>query len=113
MELNTEILIFESRTVVVYLMSFLKRLIICLLTALLSVSVFAPPLSAQGTRQVKGVVYDENGEPFPGVAVISRKLGLGITTDIDGKFVLNGVPVKAVLTVEIVSYKSQEIRVLM
>ena len=111
MELNTEILIFESRTVVVYLMSFLKRLITCLLTALLSVSVFAPPLSAQGTRQVKGVVYDENGEPFPGVSVISRKLGLGITTDIDGKFVLNGVPVNAVLTVEIVSYKSQEIRV--
>ena len=84
--------------------------------ALLYLAAFLPLLFpatalAQSVRQVRGVVYDENGEPFPGVAVIDRKQGIGVSTDIDGKFVLTGVPVNAVLSVEVVSYKSQVIKV--
>ena len=75
------------------------------------VSLSAPTLQAQNTRQVKGTVYDETGEPFPGVIVMSRKHKLAATTDIDGKFSLSGVPADAVLSVEIMSYKTQEIRV--
>ena len=75
------------------------------------VSLSAPTLQAQNTRQVKGTVYDETGEPFPGVIVMSRKHKLAATTDIDGKFILSGVPADAVLSVEIMSYKTQEIRV--
>lgn len=75
------------------------------------VSLSAPTLQAQNTRQVKGTVYDETGEPFPGVIVMSRKHKLAATTDIDGKFILAGVPADAVLSVEIMSYKTQEIRV--
>ena len=77
----------------------------------ISVSLSAPTLQAQNTRQVKGTVYDETGEPFPGVIVMSRKHKLAATTDIDGKFSLSGVPADAVLSVEIMSYKTQEIRV--
>jgi TonB-linked SusC/RagA family outer membrane protein len=75
------------------------------------VSLSVPTLQAQNTRQVKGTVYDETGEPFPGVIVMSRKHKLAATTDIDGKFSLSGVPADAVLSVEIMSYKTQEIRV--
>ncbi len=82
-----------------------------LLAFFLLLSAFAPPSRAQGTRQVKGTVYDETGEPFPGVVVINRKLKLVATTDVDGKFLLERVPLNAVLTVEMMSYKSQEIRV--
>ena len=42
---------------------------------------------------------------------MSRKHKLAATTDIDGKFSLSGVPADAVLSVEIMSYKTQEIRV--
>ena len=42
---------------------------------------------------------------------MSRKHKLAATTDIDGKFILSGVPADAVLSVEIMSYKTQEIRV--
>ena len=82
-----------------------------LLAIIIFLSALAPPSWAQGTRQVKGTVYDETGDPFPGVVVINRKLKLVATTDVDGRFQLERVPVNAVLTVEMMSYKSQEIRV--
>ena len=93
-------------------MSIYKGVFTKLLTlVVILVSLSAPTLQAQNTRQVKGTVYDETGEPFPGVIVMSRKHKLAATTDIDGKFILSGVPADAVLSVEIMSYKTQEIRV--
>ena len=92
-------------------MSILKGVFPKLLAIIIFLSAFAPPSRAQNTRQVKGTVYDETGEPFPGVVVINRKLKLVATTDVDGRFQLERVPVNAVLTVEMMSYKSQEIRV--
>lgn len=92
-------------------MSIFNGVIPKLLTIAVLLSVFSPFSQAQNTRQVRGTVYDETGEPFPGVVVSNRKLKLFATTDIDGKFTLAAVPADAVLTVEIMSYKTQEIRV--
>ena len=92
-------------------MSVLKGVFPKLLAIILIMSAFTPSTWAQNTRQVKGTVYDETGEPFPGVVVINRKLKLVSTTDANGRFQLDRVPVNAVLTVEMMSYKSQEIRV--
>ena len=92
-------------------MSIFNGVIPKLLTIAVLLSVFSPFSQAQNTRQVRGTVYDETGEPFPGVVVSNRKLKLFATTDIDGKFLLSSVPADAVLTVEIMSYKTQEIRV--
>lgn len=92
-------------------MSNLKGVFPKLLMLILLLSAFAPPSRAQNTRQVRGTVYDETGEPFPGVVVINRKLKLVATTDADGRFLLERVPVSAVLTVEMMSYKTQEIKV--
>ena len=92
-------------------MSIFKGVYRKLLALAVLLSVFAPASLAQGTRQVRGVVYDEAGEPFPGVIVISRKHKLAATTDVDGRFLLQAVPSDAVLTVEMISYKTQEIRV--
>ena len=82
-----------------------------LLALAVLLSVFSPTSRAQNTRQVKGTVYDETGEPFPGVVVINRKHKLVATTDADGEFMLSAVPSDAVLPVEMMSYKTQEIRV--
>lgn len=92
-------------------MSFIKGLIPKLLILVVSLAVIVPPLQAQNVRQVKGVVYDETGEPFPGVIIINRKLKLVATTDVDGKFTLEKVPVSAVLTAEMMGYVTQEIKV--
>ena len=92
-------------------MQFFRRVFPKLLALVFLLSAFAPTVQAQSTRQVKGTVYDESGEPFPGVIVINRKHKLAATTDIDGKFILPSVPADAVLTVEMMSYKTQEIRV--
>lgn len=86
-----------------------KGVFLKLLATVLVVTAFLPSSWAQNTRQVKGTIYDETGEPFPGVVVLNRKLKLVATTDADGKFLLERVPVNAVLTVEMMSYKSQEI----
>lgn len=74
----------------------------------LSIYQFAP---AQNTRQVRGTVYDESGEPFPGVGILNTKLKIGVLTGADGHFVLKNVPENAVLTVEMMGYKTQTIRV--
>ena len=92
-------------------MSFIKGLFPKLLILAVLLAVIAPPVQAQNARQVKGVVYDEAGEPFPGVIIINRKLKLVATTDVDGKFSLDKVPVNAVLTTEMMGYVTQEIKV--
>ena len=80
-----------------------KGVFLKLLATVLVVTAFLPSSWAQNTRQVKGTIYDETGEPFPGVVVLNRKLKLVATTDADGKFLLERVPVNAVLTVEMMS----------
>ena len=97
--------------IIVVFMSVFKGLFPKLLTLIILLTAFAPPSRAQNTRQVKGTVFDETGEPFPGVVVINRKLKLVATTDADGRFQLDRVPLSAVLFVEMMSYKTQEIKV--
>ena len=92
-------------------MSFSKLTISKVLAVVFLFVLFVPLGRAQNTRQVQGTVYDEAGEPFPGVVVMNRKLKIAVTTDIDGKFFIKSVPLNAVLTVEMVSYKPYEIQV--
>ncbi|MBR0109751.1 MAG: TonB-dependent receptor plug domain-containing protein, partial [Bacteroidales bacterium] len=92
-------------------MSFSKITISKALAVVFLFVLFVPLGRAQNTRQVQGTVYDEAGEPFPGVVVMNRKLKIAVTTDIDGKFFIKSVPLNAVLTVEMVSYKPYEIQV--
>ena len=92
-------------------MSFSKISISRVLAVVFFFVLFVPLGRAQNTRQVQGTVYDEAGEPFPGVVVMNRKLKIAVTTDIDGKFFIKSVPLNAVLTVEMVSYKPYEIQV--
>ncbi len=80
------------------------------LLILLAATLAAPPVRAQ-ERQVRGTVYDELGEPFPGVAILNKKLKIGVMTGADGHFIIKGVPASAVLNVEMMGYKPQEIRV--
>ena len=66
--------------------------------------------AVEQTKNVAGTVTDENGDPLIGVSV-SAGPGLGVVTDLDGRFSLNGVTANTVLTFSYVGYATQEIRV--
>ena len=66
--------------------------------------------AVEQTKNVVGTVTDENGDPLIGVSV-SAGPGLGVVTDLDGRFSLDGVTANTVLTFSYVGYATQEIRV--
>ena len=66
--------------------------------------------AVEQTKNVAGTVTDENGDPLIGVSV-SAGPGLGVVTDLDGRFSLDGVTANTVLTFSYVGYATQEIRV--
>lgn len=57
---------------------------------------------------LKGVVYDEAGDPVIGASVMVKGTSVGTATDIDGAYALN-VPSKGTLIVSYVGYQTQEI----
>ena len=61
------------------------------------------------TGKVSGVVKDTNGEPLIGASVLVKGTSTGVSTDIDGKFVLNCAP-NATLVVSYVGYKNKEVK---
>lgn len=60
-------------------------------------------------QQVKGTVKDSAGEPVIGAAVVVEGTVNGTTVDLDGAFVLDGVPSDAVLVVSSIGYKTARV----
>jgi len=71
-----------------------------------------PAALAQSTGKAKGKISDTEGEGLVGVSVsIKGSVPLrGVTTDVDGKFELNNVPVNSTLTLILVGMKTQEVK---
>ena len=84
----------------------MKRLIL-FLTSLL---VLASTAFAQST--VRGSVKDENGEPLAGVSVVAKGTSVGTVTDIDGTFLLRGIPASVqTLVISFIGMETVEIQV--
>ncbi|MCE4562827.1 SusC/RagA family TonB-linked outer membrane protein [Maribellus sp. CM-23] len=84
-----------------------KRISTMLFTVLFAMMCF----TAFAQTNVSGTVSGEDGELLPGVSILIKGTGTGITTDIDGKYLLNGVPEDATLVFSFVGMKTQEIPV--
>ncbi|MBO4611261.1 MAG: TonB-dependent receptor [Bacteroidales bacterium] len=80
------------------------------LATLLVLLAGAASLNAQGLT-VTGTVRDAAGYPLPGAAVIVDGTGNGAVTDLDGRYELHGVAPAASLTVDILGYKGQTVKV--
>ena len=77
---------------------------------LTSILVLASTAFAQST--VRGSVKDENGEPLAGVSVLVKGTQVGTVSDIDGTFLLRGVPAGAsTLVISFIGMESQEVPV--
>lgn len=63
--------------------------------------------AAAFAQQVKGTVKDAAGEPVIGAAVMVQGTTIGAVTDLDGAYVLQGVPSGAVLVASSIGYQTQ------
>lgn len=59
--------------------------------------------------EIKGTVTDKKKEPLPGASVIVKGTSVGISTDINGHFVLKVPSNIAAVTVSFIGYKPQEV----
>ena len=70
----------------------MKRLFLFVTTLLVMVGI----ASAQAPSTVRGkVTFDEDGSPLPGVSVMVKGTNVGAMTDVDGTYVITGVPSNA------------------
>ncbi|MDE5639770.1 MAG: TonB-dependent receptor plug domain-containing protein, partial [Odoribacter sp.] len=63
----------------------------------------------QQTGTCTGVVKDATGETIVGASVLVKSLATGASTDFDGKFTIENVPMGSVLVVSFIGYQSQEV----
>jgi len=68
-----------------------------------------PMVNEPVTIRVAGTVRDETGATLPGVNVIEKGTNNGVTTGVDGAFVLNVTDGNAVLQFSFIGYETQEI----
>ena len=87
----------------------MKRLFLFLATLV----VLASTVFAQAPSTIRGTVtFDEDGEPLPGVSVVIQGTQIGAVTDLDGNYVINGVPSSArVLVFSFIGMQTRELPV--
>ena len=69
-----------------------------------------PGVSFAQNLKVQGCVTDEQNEPLIGVSVQTKDKTKGTVTDIDGNYVLSGVPQGATLVFSYVGYMPKEVK---
>jgi TonB-linked SusC/RagA family outer membrane protein len=61
-------------------------------------------------QQIRGVVFDEDGSPLPGVTILLKGTTRGTTTDLDGEFAISA-PSTGVLVFSFIGYNPTEITI--
>lgn len=68
-------------------------------------------LYGQVIKQVSGVITDVNGESIISANVVIKGTSRGVTTDLDGRYVLQDVESNAVLQVSYLGFRTEEVKV--
>jgi TonB-linked SusC/RagA family outer membrane protein len=84
----------------------MKIKLFTLFAFMLTMVAYGQNLNVTGT-----VIEASSGQPLPGVNVILKNTSKGASTDFDGNFTLNDVPVNSVLVVSYLGFVTQEITV--
>ncbi len=84
-----------------------------MITKFLRVIVFLMSLSTIGQNlTIQGNVKDnEFNQPLPGVNILIKNTTRGVTTDFDGNYVLNEVPINSILVFSYIGFVDQEFTV--
>ena len=84
-----------------------KFLTMCLGLAILAMAIPAQVFAQSGRYEVKGVVVDATGTPVIGASVVEQGTTNGVTTDVNGQFVLSVNSSESVVVVSFIGYESQ------
>ena len=79
--------------------------ILSLFAGLVLFGIFAPPVSADGGYEVKGVVYDQLG-PVIGATIMEQGTSNGTSSGLDGDFILVVSGPDAVVEISCIGYKA-------
>lgn len=60
---------------------------------------------------INGTVWDEQGNPLPGVNVVVKATNMGATTDINGNYFLSVPSKTSILTFSYIGFESQDVKV--
>ena len=78
----------------------------CLGLAILAMAIPAQ-VFAQSKYEVKGVVVDTTGTPVIGASVVEQGTTNGVTTDLNGQYVLRVQSAESVVAITYIGYKTQ------
>ena len=81
----------------------------CLGMAILALAIPAQVFAQSGKYEVKGVVVDTTGTPVIGATVIEQGTTNGVTTDVNGQFVLKVNSSESVISVSYIGYLKQNL----
>ena len=76
----------------------------CLGLAILAMAIPAQVFAQSGKYEVKGVVVDTTGTPVIGATVLEQGTTNGITTDVNGQFVLKVNSDQSIVTISYIGY---------
>ena len=80
----------------------------CLGLAILAMAI-PTQVFAQSKYEVKGVVVDTTGTPVIGASVVEQGTTNGVTTDLNGQYVLRVNSAESVVVISFIGYKTQEL----
>ena len=86
-----------------------KFLTMCLGLALLAMAIPAQVFAQSGKYEVKGVVVDSTGTPVIGASVAEQGTTNGITTDVNGQFVLNVQGEQSIVQISFIGYVTKSL----
>ena len=78
----------------------------CLGLAMLAMAVPAQVFAQSGKYEVKGVVVDATGTPVIGASVVEQGTTNGVTTDVNGQYVLNVNSQESVVVISFIGYET-------
>ena len=81
-----------------------KFLTMCLGLAIIAMAIPAQVFAQSGKYEVKGVVVDTTGTPVIGATVLEQGTTNGITTDVNGQFVLKVNSDQSIVTISYIGY---------
>ena len=81
----------------------------CLGLAMLLMAVPAQVFAQSGKYEVKGVVVDTTGTPVIGASVIEQGTTNGVTTDVNGQYVLNVNNAESIVVISFIGYQTQSL----
>ena len=86
-----------------------KFLTMCLGLALLAIAVPAQVFAQSGKFEVKGVVVDTFGTPVIGATVLEQGTTNGVTTDVNGQFMLKVKSGQSIVSISYIGYLTKEL----